>query len=158
VAQGLGTDAADSRIPPGDRGDALLAPGLDAGKLQLLSKDLGQFLQRDLHLENVLPGLVPGGPVAVPFNGCAGITITLAYAGFLVAPVVELGQFDLWEGDADDVPPLPADHLPAGNVFLQVPLDLAPDNLIEPGFILVDLSNHICSDPMLVTYTYKIIA
>src|SRR5258705_6149673 len=88
MTKGFGARPGDAGVAVAIRPQRALAPGLDAGELQLLAEDLGELLDRDVDLEQVLAGGV-AGPVAAGFlvprrDGRARLPLALAHP----APVV----------------------------------------------------------------------
>ena len=69
----------------------------------------------------------------------AELAFTLSDAAGVAAPEAEVGHFDLRDRNADKILPLLPDQLSLRNVFLQVLLDLAPDDLPEAKVILLDV-------------------
>ena len=74
----------------------------------------------------------------------ADVARPLADSAAVLGPVAELGDLDLRQGDRDELAPGLADHLPVGDVFAQIGLDLAPNDLLEPVGVTIDFSNHGC--------------
>ena len=70
---------------------------------------------------------------------CARLAFTLADASGVAAAEAEVRHFDLRDRNADKILPLLPDQLSLRNVFLQVLLDLAPDDLPEAKVILFNV-------------------
>src|SRR5689334_18541681 len=89
---------------------------LDARQFEFFGKDLRQLLHREIDFEDMRAGSVSGLPVAVFVNiartkWSTGLTFTLADTAGIAAAEPEVGHFDLWNGDADEVLALLADQL-----------------------------------------------
>ena len=126
---------------------ASAAFGLDARKLELFSEDLRQFFHGEIHFQDVRAGRVSGLAVAVFVHiaGCersSRLAFTLADTARVTAAEAEVGHFDLRDRNADEILSLLSDQLSLRNIFLQVLLDLAPDDLPEPEVVLLDIQNH----------------
>src|SRR5690606_12477792 len=122
VAQALRSAAADPRETAGLRPHGLLAARLDVRQLELLTEDLGEFLEADVDLEDVLARVLTrlSGARLLPLNGVARLAVALADTLLLVLPVAEPRELDLRQGDADR-PLAPAtDHLARRHVTPQV--------------------------------------
>ncbi len=91
----------------------------------------------------MLAGLVSGlaGPAVagIPAQGVARLAVALAGPALAVVPELEPGQVDLRQGDADQVLALAPDHLSLGDVFAQILLDLALDDLAKAVMVVVDV-------------------
>src|SRR5690606_25951522 len=119
-------------------------------QLQHLPQHLGQLVEGDLDLQPVLAriGACLAG-AALALADAAGLQhvpgVAVAHAGAAGVPMVEheVGEIDGGHRDGDGVLALLADHLPLGDVSLQVLLDLAPDDLPEAGVVLFDLQRHL---------------
>ena len=84
---------------------------------------VGQFLDRELGLEHVLPGSLPAPCPRRP---------AVALADALAAGVVdEVGDLEVRDGDRDDPLALPADQLLPAQVLAQLLADAAADDLPE---------------------------
>src|SRR5262249_23820011 len=145
VPQRLGPGLADAAVLVAGGDDVLLAPRLDARQGQFLAKDRGHLLQRQLHFEDVAARLVTGPRLALALGGRQGladVAVALADAAGALLAVAELRDVDLRQGDADQVLPLLADQFAPADVFAQVALHLAPDDLPEALVIAVDPLAH----------------
>src|SRR5215510_9523793 len=114
---------------------------LDAGKFQFLGKDLRELFHGEVDFEDVCARSITGLTITVfvDFAGrerCSGFSFTLSDTTCVSASEAEVRHFDLRNRDADKILSLLADQLALRNVFLQVLLDLAPNDLPEPKIIL----------------------
>src|SRR5262245_30799329 len=72
----------------------------------------------------------------------AHLAVALADAAAAVLSVTKVRHVELWQRDADEVVPLPADHLAVGYIFPQVLAYLPANDLFEPRRVAVDLHDH----------------
>src|SRR4051794_35879510 len=142
VAERVGADLADAAVLVALGRDPVLALGLDPGELQLLGQDLGQLVQRQVHLHQVLAllGAALGAALALA-DDVALLAVPGADAGGVVA-VPEMRQLDPPDRDADQVLALLADQLPLGEELAEVLPDPALHDLPEPLMIFFDLEDH----------------
>src|SRR5262249_7502454 len=116
VTQRLRAGRADARVLVLPRDDLLGALGLDARQLELLAHDLGELLQRDLDVEQVIARAVarllalPRLLLALP-ERIADLAVALADAALLLVAVLEVRDLDLRDRDRDRVLALLRDHL-----------------------------------------------
>src|SRR5690606_25035887 len=151
VAQRLGSGGVDAHVARLLGDDAVVSLGLDARKLQLLPEDLGQLVEADVDLEEVMAGGVAGLALAIALcrtvagrsEDGADLALALAHAALLLWPVAEAGDFDGRHGNGDEVLPPLADHLPFLDEPAQVLLDAPPDDRLEARVVLVDLERHL---------------
>ena len=106
-----------------------------------------ELLHREIDFEDVRARRVAGLAGAVFVNvarseRCARLAFTLADAARVPASEAEGRHFDLRDRNADKILPLLTDQLSLRDVFLQVLLDLPPDDLPESKIILLDVQNH----------------
>src|SRR6185295_10544703 len=143
VAQAFGADPGDAGVLVVVDQDRAAVLGLDERQRQLLAQDLGQLGDRKLDLEDVLArGVAAAGTARPGLPGRdrgADVARTLPHARLLVRAVAEGRQAQLRKRDGDRVLPLTADHLAVGDVLAKILPDLPPDDLPEPGVILLDL-------------------
>src|SRR5262249_7462401 len=108
--------------------------------------DGGHLLHGQLDLEDVAAGLIPGlagaGLSLTRSQGLADVPVPLANAAGALLAVAELRDFDLRQGNADQVLALLPDELAAANVLAQVALHLAADKLAEALVITLDPLTH----------------
>src|SRR5262249_43231994 len=145
VPQRLGAALADARVAVARRDDVLLAARLDARQGQLFAEDGGQFLHCQFDFEDVAAGLVAGAALAVALRRAqrrAGVALAHAHPAGTLLAVAELRDVDLWQGNADQVLALLADHLAAADVLAQVRLNLAAHDLAEALVVAFDLLTH----------------
>src|SRR6266545_379215 len=124
--------------------DVLLAARFDPRQGQFLAQNLREFLQRQFHFEDVAARLIAGAALVALRcrQGVARLALALADAAGAFLTVAELRQVDLRQGDADEILALLADQLAAADVFSQVCLHLAPDDLPEALVIAFNLLPH----------------
>ena len=100
----------------------------------------------ELDLKDVMAGsLASAGArfaIAGATNRRADIARTLADPATVLAPVTELGDLNLRQRDGNQLATRLADHLAVRDIFPQVGLDLATDDLLEPVGVSIDFSNH----------------
>src|SRR5262249_53453795 len=134
---------ADARVALPLRGDEVPPSRLDVRQLELLAEDLRELLERDLDLEDVLARLLAAAVAPLSLvDGVPDVAVPLPHAFLLVRSVAEVRDLDLGERDADEVLPLPADHLAAVDVLPEILLDLPADDLLEPVRVLLDFADH----------------
>ena len=108
----------------------------------------GQVVHGELDFEDVVAGGLAGAGAGLAVAGAADrrtdVAGTLADPAAVLGPVAELGDLDLRQGDGDELAPGLADHLAVRDVFPQVGLDLAADDLLEPVGVTINFSNHGC--------------
>src|SRR6185295_10817135 len=139
VAEGGGADRADARVLVLDGGETVLALGLDAGELELLGEDVGELLEGDVDLEDVLAlGLAA---LALVADAVALAALAHADAAGVVA-VAEGGDVDVAHGDGDEAAAFLADQLAPGEEAAEVTADTAADDLAEAVVVLFDLVEH----------------
>src|SRR5690606_24562737 len=98
VPQRLGARERDALVPGLGRLRLAHALGLDPRQLQLLAQDLGEFVDGELHLEQVLAGRVAGlGTLA---GALALLALALTHARAVLA-VAQAGDPDLMDRDRD---------------------------------------------------------
>src|SRR5262249_5969821 len=126
--------------------DLLHALGLDARQLELLAHDLGQLLQADLDLDEVIAraiaGLAGAGLLLALADGVARLAVALADAALLLVAELEVRDVDGGQRDRHRVLAFARDHLALGDVLAQVLLDLAPDDLPEAAVVEIDPLAH----------------
>src|SRR5579883_177997 len=149
VAQRLGTDAPDARVPILRVDDLALALVLDVRQLELLAEDGRELVERHVDLEDVLAGSRAGLvalagvlTVLIAADGIAGVAVSLSGAAALPVSEREVRDVDLRNGDRDEVLALAADELPLRDVLSQVLADLAAHDRSETGVVLIDLERH----------------
>ena len=64
MPEGFGADAADAGVPVAVGGDLRAALGLDAGEVEFLAEDVGEFFEGDVDFEDVLAGLFAALPAS----------------------------------------------------------------------------------------------
>src|SRR5690606_32428550 len=148
-AQALRPGALDAAVAVARHGERLGSLGLDTWQLQLFAHQLGELLDGELDLADVvarrIARLAGAIHVAVGAERRAGFAGPLADAAQVTTAVTEAGQLDLRHGDRDQFLALPPDELAAGDVPLEVLLDLAADDLLEPPAIALDTPDHTAS-------------
>src|SRR5262245_39152735 len=72
----------------------------------------------------------------------ADLAVALSHAAAAVLAVPEMGHVELRQRDADQVIPLPANHLAVGDIFPQVIAYFSADDLFEPRRVAVDFHDH----------------
>ena len=148
VAQRLGAGGRDAGVLDARRDDPVLALRLDAGEGELLAEDVGELLERDVHLEDVLPlalaGLsrCPGCP-SPGESGSPGSPSPWPTPPCELLAEAEVRDVDGRDGDGDEVLPLLADHLSLLDVLLEVALDAAADDVAEARVVLLDFQGHV---------------
>src|SRR5205085_6963009 len=116
VTERLRTGLTDAGIFVAGRDNVFLAARLDAGERQFLAEDLGHFLHRQFDFEDVPAGLVAGAGTFPRLSGSerrTDIAVPLPGAARAFLAVAKLGDFDLRQGDRDEVLPLLPNHLAA---------------------------------------------
>src|SRR5690606_33378519 len=135
-AQALRPGALDAAVAVARHGERLGSLGLDTWQLQLFAHQLGELLDGELDVADVvarrIARLAGAIHVAVGAERRAGFAGPLADAAQVTTAVTEAGQLDLRHGDRDQFLALPPDELAAGDVPLGVLLDLAAGDLLEP--------------------------
>src|SRR5690606_34028135 len=110
---------------------------------------LGQLLDGELDLADVVPrrvaGLARAVRVAVRAQRRARLALALADAAQVTAAVAEVRQLDLRQRDRDQLLAPPPDQLASGEMPLEVLLDLAADDVLEPPAIAPDTPDHTAS-------------
>src|SRR5690606_18516609 len=100
-------------------------------------------------LADVVPGRVAGLAravrVAVRAQRRARLALALADAAQLTAAVAEVRQLDLRQRDRDQLLAPAPDQLAPGEMPLEVLLDLAADDVLEPPAIALDTPDHTAS-------------
>src|SRR5262249_513982 len=148
VAEALRPGLADPGVAVFLLGDVGAALGLDPGQGELLAGDLGQLVHGQLDLEDVMAGRVAGAAAGLAVTGAADrrahVAGTLADPAAVLGPVAELGDLDLRQRDRHVLAAGLADHLAVRDVFPQVGLDLASDDLLEPIGVTINFANHGC--------------
>ncbi len=149
VAQRLRAGRANAGVLVLVRDDLLGALRLDPRQLELLAHDLGELLQRDLDVEQVIARAVAGfvtlaRPIAVfaLADRIADLAIALPDAALLLVAVLEVRDVDRRNRDRDRVLALLAEHLALRDVLAKVLFDLAADDLAEAAVIEIDLLRH----------------
>src|SRR5262249_34080081 len=143
VAQRLGAGRPDAGVLVFPRDDLLGALGLDVRQLELLAHDLGELLERDLDVEEVIARPIAGfalarALLAVLAERVANLAVALADAALLLVAVLEVRDVDRRQRDRHAVLAALGDHLALRDVLAQVLLDLAADDLAEPAVIEID--------------------
>ncbi len=138
------------------RDDLFLASPFDVGKLQLLSQDLRQLIERHVDFQGVIPfsasGLVPGARLdRAGGELLADLSVALAHSALLFMAVLEMGDVDERNRNGDHVLSALADHLPLLHVLAEIRLDLPADDFLEARVILVDLQRK----PLLLRVTSR---
>src|SRR5262249_13511988 len=132
VAQRLRAGRADAGVLVLPRDDLLGALGLDARQLELLAHDLGELLQRDFGVEQVIARAI-AGLMALPrllltlAERVADLALALPDAALLLVAVLEVRDVHARQRDRDGVLTLLRDHLALRDVLAEVLLDLAAD-------------------------------
>src|SRR5690606_28178833 len=148
-AQALRPGALDPAVAVARDGQRLCALWLDARQLELLAHQLGQLLDGELDLADVVPrrvaGLARAVRVAVRAQRRARLALALADAAQVTAAVAEVRQLDLRQRDRDQLLAPPPDQLASGEMPLEVLLDLAADDVLEPPAIALDTPDHTAS-------------
>ena len=108
----------------------LAAARLDEGQLELAPEHLGQLLELDLDLQDVLPLLIPRRAFALALallrvDRVALLARALAHAVLLVLAEAEVRQLDLRHGHADRALATAGDQLGGRQVLAQILADLA---------------------------------
>src|SRR5690606_18363331 len=133
-AQALRPGALDAAVAVARDGQRLCALWLDA---------------RQLELPDVVPrrvaGLARAVRVAVRAQRRARLALALADAAQVTAAVAEVRQLDLRQRDRDQLLAPPPDQLASGEMPLEVLLDLAADDVLEPPAIALDTPDHTAS-------------
>ena len=118
----------------------MFALGLNAREFQLLTENLGEFLQGHVHFEDVLSLFGSAWPDAAPtVGGVAGLAVSAAHAAVAVVAVTKMRRFDAAHRDADELLPFAAKKLAAGEELSQVVADLALDDLAKALMVFVNL-------------------
>ena len=97
MPQRLGAGVADARVLVLLRDDLLGALGLDARQLELLAQDLGELLERDLDLEQVIARALAGLALArlllaFAAERVADLAVALPDAALLLVAVLKCGM------------------------------------------------------------------
>ncbi len=146
VAQRLGARGRDPGVAELRRDDPVLAPRLDAGEGELLAEDLGELLERHVHLEDVLPlalaGLAGARLRIALRERIARLAVALSDAALRPLAEAEVRDVDGRDGDGDELLPLLPDQLALLDVLLEVPLDATADDVAEARVVLLDLQRH----------------
>src|SRR5690606_23591116 len=148
VAQRLGPDPADAGVAILGGDDAALALVLDGGELELLPENVGELVERHVHLEQVLARILAGlsRPVFAlarfTAHRVAGVAVPLSHAALLAIAEHEAGHVDVRHRDADEILAFAPQQFPLGNVASQVLPDLAAHDVSEARVVLVDLQRH----------------
>ena len=111
----------------------MLSLGLDARQLEFFAEDVGQLVERDVDLEDVLPRIFPAHS-ALPLviaDRLTRLAVALSDAAGVVVAVTEARQIDPVYGDADEVLALFADQLAARQKLAQILADPSLDDLAE---------------------------
>jgi hypothetical protein len=130
------------------RDDPLLALGLDARELQLLTHDLRQLLKRQLDLQRVLAGLIAGPARTVGVRialaqAVADVARPLSHAPPILAAEPKPRPVDLGQRDRDQILSLPPDQLALRDVLAQVLLDLPAHDVAETAMVGIDSQRHL---------------
>ena len=149
VAEALGAGLADAGVLVLLLDDVGPPLGLDPGQGQPLAEDLrparpGSARPRGCDARAPRRPPAPASPSPERPIGVPTSPGPLADPAAVLGPVAELGDLDLRQRDRDELAPGLADHLAVGDVFPQVGLDLAPDDLLEPIGVTLDFSHHGC--------------
>src|SRR5690606_3736607 len=126
-AQAFRPGALDPAVAVARDGQRLRALRLDARELQLLAHQLGQLLDRELDLADVVAGRVArlalAARVAVRPQRRAQLALALPDAAHVPAAEAEVRELDLRQRDRDQLLAAPPDQLAPGEVPLEVLLD-----------------------------------
>src|SRR5262249_49963811 len=125
------------------------ALGRDPGQFEPFAENLRELVERQLDLEDVMPGSIARLSLALlPLTRAANRGADVAWAlsdpAAVLGPVAEFGNIDLRQWDGDQLAPGLADHLAVRDVLSQVGLDLPADDLLETVGIPLDFSHHGC--------------
>src|SRR5262245_44247529 len=135
VAKGFGSAARHLGVLVSYGADPVRAFWLYAGKLELLSEVLRELFHREVHLEDMGAGRITG--VARPTQ----FAFALAHATLGCAEA-EAWQFDLRNGDANEVFPFLADQFAVRDVLFQVLLNTTSYDFPKAKMILFDVKDH----------------
>src|SRR5437870_4030451 len=131
--------------------DLRAALGLNSRQLELFRKNLCELIHGEIDFKDVAARSITGLTCAVLIyiawgQRLAGFTFALSDAAGVAAAEAEVRHFDLGDRDADEILSLFADQFTLRNVFLQVLLDAAADDLPEPKIILLNVIDHgVCA-------------
>ena len=135
MTQRFGTEPPDAVVTGFFLRHVAASLGLDPRQLELVAEDLRQLFERDIHLQDMAPGSLPAFPLPSPgspgADGLADFPLALADAPRAIFPVAEMGHVQLWNGNADQIAPLAADHLAMSDVLSQILANFPADNLPE---------------------------
>src|SRR5437762_8793050 len=123
----------------------MLALGLDARELQFFGEDVGQLIEREIDLHDVLSGIGPALALAGAGLALADDIAFLAVAradALRVIAIPEMRQLDSAHGNRDQMLSFLADELALGKEFAQILPDPALDDLPETLVIFFDLEDH----------------
>jgi len=121
---------------------------LDVGELELLAHDFGEFLERDIHFEQVATRRIAGSARLVSFyraHRLAYFTLTLSYSTQFARFVAKAGDIDLANGNTYYVLALAAQKLTGPHVLPQLFLDYPANDLSEASKVSIDALYHVCS-------------
>ena len=136
VAIALGTDAIDSLRS-------------DSRQLQFFSEYLGQFGQRNVHLQDMGTRLGPPRANTVTFPYLVALfALALADAVLGVGAIAKLRCVNAVDRDADEVLALLANQLPACQEMSQFLANLSLNDLTESLVVLFNLQNHTRNRPL----------
>ena len=145
MPQTLRAHLADRGIAISLGADILSAARLDARQLEFFAQNGGQFFEREFDFEDVSAGLIAGLAAVVALRRTersANIAVAGADAAGAFLAELELRDFDLRQGDRNEIAPLLPDHLAAADVFAEVAFHLAADKLAEALMIAFDFLAH----------------
>src|SRR5690606_12989396 len=141
---------ADAGVAFLQRANATLALVLNIGQLEFFAEDLGEFVQRDVHFDGVLPFVLARLASAIPFlrialsDGISDLAFALARPTPLLIAIDEPRNVDLRDRDGDDVLALSPQHLPLRDVLAKVLADPASNDLAKSRMVPIDLQRHAC--------------
>src|SRR5690606_16536229 len=148
VSQGLGPDTPDAGVAILGADDLALALVLDVGELQLLAQDVGELVEGDVDLQDVLALALARLPRArlVAFlssDRISSLPVPLPHPALLLRPEGEARDLDVGDRDGDQILAFTTNHLPVGGVLAQVLADAAPHDGGEPRGIAVNRQRQV---------------
>src|SRR5690606_1352818 len=113
-------------------------------QFQFLTQDVGELVERDVHL-NGMPSLPltrltwTRARLALALGQCVSrLPITLADAPGLLAPKSEPRNIDAGNRDRHDLVALAPQHLPLGDILLEILANAPSDDLSKTRVVPVD--------------------
>jgi hypothetical protein len=136
--------------------DVCLAFGFDPRELQLIAENRGQFFQRHIDFQDMLPRIAAclAGAVGIAFarrDLLTDFAVPLPNSAASILAVLEMWHIQLRKGNGNEVLSLAADHFAVGDVLPQILTDLPLYDLLEASDVAIDFHHHGCCSCCFIT-------